>query len=61
MVNLEGFCVKCPRCVKEASATHKEWDYGVFHVKLFNCENCQKTFKAYYRKGELSHTIPKSK
>jgi transposase len=53
--------MKCPRCGKEAAITHKEWDYSVFHVKLFNCSNCQKKFKAYYKKGELSHTIPKSK
>jgi len=28
-------------------------------VKLFNCAKCKKTFKAYYSKGKLSHTIPK--
>jgi len=53
--------VKCPRCRKEVSKASKEWNYAAFHVKLFNCEGCDKTFKAYYRDGKLSHTIPKSK
>ena len=52
---------KCPRCGKETSNYSKEWNYGIFHVKLFNCPKCDKTFKVYYRKGKLSHTIPKSK
>ena len=53
--------VKCPRCEEEVSDYSKEWDYGIFHVKLFNCLKCNKTFKAYYRKGKLTHTIPKVK
>jgi len=43
--------VKCPRCGTEVSASTREWDYSVFHVK----------FMAYYREGKLSHTIPKRK
>jgi len=53
--------VKCPRCGKEAMNASKEWDYAAFHVKLFNCPICNKTFKAYYRKEKMSHTIPKAK
>jgi len=53
--------VKCPRCKREISNALKEWDYSAFHVKLFNCEKCSKTFKAYYRADKLSHTIPKAK
>jgi uncharacterized C2H2 Zn-finger protein len=53
--------VKCPRCGKEVSEPSKEWSYAAFQVKLFNCGKCGKTFKAYYRKGALSHTILKSK
>jgi len=53
--------VKCPRCGKEVSNASKEWDYAAFHVKLFSCEKCDKTFKTYYRQGKLSHTIPKTK
>jgi len=45
--------VQCPRCGKKVSNTSKEWDYTVFHVKLFNCPKCNKTFKAYYRQGKL--------
>jgi predicted RNA-binding Zn-ribbon protein involved in translation (DUF1610 family) len=51
--------VECPRCGKEGKDTYKEWDYSAFHVKQFNCTNCGKTFKAYYRDKGLSHTIPK--
>jgi len=54
----EKTMVKCPRCGKEASDTLKEWDYAAFHVKLLNCAMCKKTFKAYFRKGKLSHTVP---
>jgi ribosomal protein S27AE len=53
--------VKCPRCGKDVLNALKEWDYAAFHVKLFNCGKCAKNFNAYYRKGALSHTIPKSK
>lgn len=52
--------VKCPRCGKEVSNFEKEWGYSVFHVKLFKCEECEKSFKVYYRGNKLSHTIPKS-
>ncbi|MCJ7631792.1 hypothetical protein MUP77_05260 [Candidatus Bathyarchaeota archaeon] len=51
----------CPRCGKETSGASKEWNYAAFHVKLFKCARCDKTFKAYYREGKLTHTIPKSK
>jgi predicted RNA-binding Zn-ribbon protein involved in translation (DUF1610 family) len=53
--------MKCPMCGKEAQDTSKEWDFSRYHVKLFKCEKCGKTFKAYYEKGKLSYTIPKSK
>jgi hypothetical protein len=40
----------------------KEWNYSknYFHVKLFQCQICFFSFKAYYHNGELSHTIPKT-
>jgi len=53
--------VRCPRCGREGEEKGKEWDYSAFHVKLFNCPSCRKTFNAYYRGNELSHTIPKGK
>lgn len=52
--------VKCPRCGTEIPKATKEWDYSVFHVKRFDCEKCEKSFKAYFREGRLSHTIPKA-
>jgi predicted Rossmann fold nucleotide-binding protein DprA/Smf involved in DNA uptake len=51
--------VNCPRCGKEAKPTGKEWDYSRFHVKYFNCPYDNRSFKAYYHDGKLSHTIPK--
>jgi uncharacterized C2H2 Zn-finger protein len=53
--------VKCPRCTKEVSNSSKEWNYAAFNVRLYECPKCNKTFKAYYRKNKLSHTIPKAK
>ena len=53
--------VKCPRCGTEISTATREWDYSVFHVKRYDCEKCDKSFKAYFRGDKLSHTIPKSK
>lgn len=51
---------KCPRCGIEVTKIVKEWDYSIFHVKRFNCEACDKTFGAYFKKDKLSHTIPKT-
>jgi hypothetical protein len=50
--------VKCPRDSTEVAKSKKEWDYGSFHVRLFICPKCEKSFKAYYHNGKLSHTIP---
>ena len=53
--------VKCPKCGKEGQALGKEWDYSIYHVKLFKCTEDRQTFKAYYRDGKITHTIPKTK
>lgn len=53
--------VKCPRCATDISIFAKEWDYGIFHVRNYECKECDKSFKAYFREGKLSHTIPKRK
>ena len=53
--------MKCPRCGKEASDSHKEWNYSAFQVKRYDCKNCGKAFMAYYRDNKFSHTIPKMK
>lgn len=57
----EKVLVECPRCGTEISTSTREWDYHVFHVKKFDCERCDKGLMAYFRKGKLSHTIPKRK
>jgi hypothetical protein len=51
----------CPRCLSQAKATGKEWEYGSFHVKQHECSKCEKKFVEYYKDGKLSHTIPKAK
>lgn len=53
--------VKCPRCGTEISTSTREWDCSVFHVKRFDCKECDKAFMTYYREEKLSHTIPKGK
>ena len=52
--------MKCPRCGKEAEKTGKIWKYSVFDVEQYYCEGCKKKFNAYYRDGQLAHTIPKT-
>jgi hypothetical protein len=51
--------VECPRCGNEVLDSSTEWEFADFPVKLFVCSKCKKTFKTYYRKRRLSHTIPK--
>jgi len=51
--------IKCPRCGEEVFSITNEWEYSSFHVKCFHCNDCKKTFKAYYSNGKLTHTIPK--
>lgn len=53
--------VECPRCYAEAESTGKEWKFGVFDVEGYYCKDCEKHFNAYYRDGNFSHTVPKSK
>jgi transposase-like protein len=53
--------VNCPRCGTDISKVTKEWDYSAFHVKRYDCQKCEKSFRAYYLKNKLSHTIPKAK
>ena len=48
---------KCPRCGTEITDFIKEWTYGAFQVKKYDCKKCNKSFRAYYHKGELSHII----
>lgn len=56
---MEIYMAACPRCGTEVSKHTKEWDYANFHVRLFTCPKCEKTFKYYCKQGKLSHTIPK--
>ena len=52
----------CPRCGAEGTeATGKEWKFGVFDGKQYNCAACGQNHNAYYRKGKLKYTMPKAK
>jgi transposase-like protein len=53
--------VDCPRCGKQAEATGKEFEFGVFEGKQFLCNSCGKYFNAFYRDGVLKYTVPKAK
>jgi len=52
---------KCPNCGSEATKSMKSWNYRKLVVKFFSCSKCQKNFKAYYKDGILTYTIPKGK
>ena len=56
-----GAMMNCPRCGGESKATGKEWKFGLFEGKQYNCSGCDKVFSAYYRDDKLSHTVPKAK
>jgi len=51
--------VNCPYCGTAIPNFKKEWNYAVFHVKLYVCSRCGKSVKVYYRDDKFSHTIPK--
>ncbi len=52
--------LQCKSCGSKVK-TVKHWKYSnnYFYVKLYRCQNCGLSFKAYYHNGELSHTIPR--
>ena len=51
----------CPRCGKLAEATGKEFEFGVFEGKQYQCKSCHRYFNAFYRDDELKYTVPKAK
>jgi len=53
--------VECPRCGRTAETTGKEFKFGVFDGKQFQCNGCGKYFNAFYRDGKLQYTVPKAK
>jgi len=48
----------CPRCSSVSESTDKRFKFGVFDGVGYYCPECEKTFNAYYRDNEVSHTIP---
>ena len=52
--------MKCSNCGAELpNKPSKEWEYNVYHVKMFDCPKCKKVVKCYFRHGTLAYTIPK--
>lgn len=51
--------IPCPRCRSETSPTGREFLFGVFKGRSFACGGCGKSFNAYFRDDEFSHTVPK--
>jgi len=48
---------KCPKCGTEVKKPTREWKYGIFLVKRYDCPNCSIWFREYYYKGELRFTL----
>ena len=48
----------CPRCSAVSESTDKRFKFGVFDGVGYYCPECEKSFNAYYRDNEVSHTIP---
>ncbi|MEM3823890.1 MAG: hypothetical protein QXH87_03055 [Candidatus Bathyarchaeia archaeon] len=36
---------KCPNCKKDVDNPQKTWQYGIFTVKAYTCQNCKTQFK----------------
>jgi DNA-directed RNA polymerase subunit RPC12/RpoP len=51
--------VECPRCGKETKYLEKAWRYDIYDAKSYYCVECGQTFIAYYKDGELNHTLPR--
>jgi hypothetical protein len=49
--------VKCPNCGAEVRAISKEWNYGIFHVKRYDCSNCKTWFREYHYKDKVSFVL----
>jgi transposase-like protein len=49
--------VKCPNCGAEVGTSSKEWKYGIFHAKRYDCPNCKIWFREYYYKDKLSFVL----
>jgi hypothetical protein len=49
--------VKCPNCGAEVRTISKEWNYGIFHVKRYDCSNCKTWFREYYYKDKVSFVL----
>jgi uncharacterized protein YlaI len=49
---------KCPNCKSDIEKPTKTWKYGIFTVKVYECDNCQTRFREYLGKnGKHSFTL----
>lgn len=51
--------IDCPRCGTPSKPTGKGFKFGVFDGRSYFCEECGKSFNAFYKEKELSYTVPK--
>ncbi len=52
--------ITCPRCGTPAEPTGKAFTFGVFDGRSYLCEECGKSFNAYFRDQVFIHTVPKA-
>lgn len=52
--------VTCPRCRALTEPTEKSFAFGVFDGIQYYCQQCEKSFNAYYKNEKFSHTVPKA-
>jgi len=48
---------RCPRCGAKITEPTKEWRYGVFDAKRYDCPNCGVWLREYYYKGKLKFIL----
>lgn len=47
---------KCPNCKSEVVKPAKNWNYGIFTVKMYKC-NCGNQFREYYKGDEVRFVL----
>jgi hypothetical protein len=42
----------CPKCKVEVAKPAKNWQYGIFTVKMYKC-SCGNQFREYFKQGKV--------
>jgi ribosomal protein L37AE/L43A len=48
---------RCPNCEKHTLGPDKEWDFGRFHVKMYNCTKCGNQFREFFRGSTMQFVL----